>query len=138
MPIRNARTEPTAGIHECPGWMPPTERATKYACILIRAGDDEGMTGSLIQQIGVLPGTHFSTRVSTDHALYRPGDPIRVTIESDAGLTEAVVETRTASQELAGAQHVRLVNGQADVTLPLHSQVPWTPEGTGLRRDRRG
>jgi hypothetical protein len=104
----------------------PNEQATKWACILVRARDEKGMTGSLIQQIAVVPGTHFATRVSADHSLYRPGNPIRVRIESDAGLTEAAVEIRTPGQELAGAQHVRLANGRAELTFP------YTPRFRGL------
>jgi hypothetical protein len=104
----------------------PNEQATKYACVLIRAKDKKGGTAFLTQQIAVLPETQFATRISTDHALYRPGDPIRVRIESDAGLIEAAVEIRTPGEELAGAQHVRLVNRRAEVTFP------YTPRLRGL------
>ena len=102
------------------------ERATRNACILVRAVDDKGRTGSLNRQIWVLPETHFAIRFAADHALYRPRDPIHVRIESDAGLIEAVVEIRTSDLALAGAQHCRLVNGQADVTFP------YTPQFRGL------
>lgn len=96
----------------------PNEQATKHACILIRGKDKKGTAGFLTQQIAVIPETQFATRISTDHALYRPGDSIRVRIESDAGLIEAAVEIRTPGEELAGAQHVRLVNSRAEVTFP--------------------
>jgi hypothetical protein len=104
----------------------PHEQATKYACILIRAKDKKGRTASLTQQIAVVPETQFATRISTDHALCRPGDPIRVRIESDAGLIEAAVEIRTPGEELVGAQHVRLSNRRTEVTFP------YTPRLRGL------
>jgi hypothetical protein len=104
----------------------PNEQATKYACILVRAGDKKGRTALLTQQIAVVPETQFATRISTDHALYPPGDPIRVRIESDAGLIEAAVEIRTPGEELVGAQHVRLSNRRAEVTFPC------TPRLRGL------
>lgn len=104
----------------------PNERATEYACILIWAKDKKGAAGFLTQQIAVIPETQFATRISTAHALYRPGDPIRVRIESDAGLIEAAVEIRTPGEELVGAQHVRLSNRRAEVTFP------YTPRLRGL------
>jgi hypothetical protein len=104
----------------------PNEQATKYACILIRAKDKKGRTAILTQQIAVVRETQFATRISTDHALYRPGDPIRVRIESDAGLIEAAIEIRTPGEELVGAQHVRLSNRRAEVTFP------YTPRCRGL------
>jgi hypothetical protein len=104
----------------------PNEQATKDACILIRAKDRKGRTGFLTQQIAVLPETQFATRISTDHALYRPGAPIHVRIESDAGLIEAAVEIRTPGEELVGAQHVRLFNHRTEVTFP------YTPRLRGL------
>jgi hypothetical protein len=104
----------------------PNERATKYACILIWAKDKKGTAGFLTQQIAVIPETQFATRISTDHTLYRSGDPIRVRIESDAGLIEAAVEIRTPGEELVGAQHVRLSNRRAEVTFP------YTPRLRGL------
>ena len=104
----------------------PNERATKYACILIRAKDKEGSSAFLTQPIAVLPETQFATRISTDRMLYRRGDPLRVRIESDAGLIEAAVEIRTPGEELVAAQHVRLVNRSAEVTFP------YTPRLRGL------
>jgi hypothetical protein len=104
----------------------PNEQATKDGCILIRAKDKKGRTAFLTQQIAVVRETQFATRISTDHALYRPGDPIRVRIESDAGLIEAAVEIRTPGEELVGAQHVRLSNRHAEVTFP------YTPGLRGL------
>jgi hypothetical protein len=104
----------------------PNEQATKYACILGWAKDKKGRTAFLTQQIAVDPETQFATRISTDHALYRPGDPVRVRIESDAGLIEATVEIRMPGEELVGAQHVRLVNRRAEVTFS------YTPRLRGL------
>jgi hypothetical protein len=101
----------------------PNERATKYACILIWAKDKKGTAGFLMQQVAIVPETQFATRISTDHALYRSGDPIRVKIESDTGLIEAAVEIRTPGEELVGAQHVRLVNSRAEVTFPYSSRL---------------
>ena len=96
----------------------PNERASKDACIVIRAKDKKGRVAFLTQQVDVDPETQFATRISTDHALYRPGEPIRVRIESDEGLIEAAVEIRTTGEELVGAQHVRLSNRRAEVTFP--------------------
>jgi hypothetical protein len=103
-------------------WDAPNEQATKNACILLRASDGKGKTGTLYQQVSVFREMRFATRISTDHALYRPGDPIQVRIESDAGLTEAVIEVRTPDGELVGAQHVQLVNGRAEMTFPYNPQ----------------
>jgi hypothetical protein len=104
----------------------PNEQAMKDACVLIRAADSKGKTGTLIQQVAIGPETHFGTRISTNSALYRPGDPIRVRVESDSGLTEAVVEIRTPGWELAAVQHIRLVDRRAELTLP------YTPAFRGL------
>jgi hypothetical protein len=102
-------------------WDAPNEEASRYACILLRASDGKGKTGSLHQDVWVVPGTNSATRISTDHAIYRPGDPIQVEIESDRGVTEAMVEVRTPSGDLAGAQHVQLTNGHAEITFLYNS-----------------
>ena len=98
----------------------PNEQATKTTCIAVQAKDRQGRSGTLLQQILVIAGTRFATRISTDHALYHPGEPIRVRIESDEGLTEAAVEARTWGWGLVDYQHLRLRNGRGEVTLPYH------------------
>ncbi|MGA3045315.1 MAG: MG2 domain-containing protein [Terracidiphilus sp.] len=103
-------------------WDAPNERASKYACILLRASDGKGKTGSLYQEVWVVRETHFGTRFSTDHSIYRPGDPIHVSIESDEGLAETLVEIRTPEGELLGAQHLQLSNGSAHMTFPYNAK----------------
>jgi hypothetical protein len=103
-------------------WDAPNEQASKNVCILLRASDGKGRTGSLYHEVTVVRETHFATRVSTDHAIYHPGDPIQVNIESDKGLTETVVEVRTPIEELVGFQHIKLANGRAEITFPYNPQ----------------
>jgi hypothetical protein len=100
----------------------PNEQATKNVCILLRATDGKGKTGTLYQHVSVVRETHFATRISTDYTLYHPGDLLQVRIESDAGLTEAVVEIRTPSRELVGVQHIQLKNDRTDITFPYNPQ----------------
>jgi hypothetical protein len=109
-------------------WDAPNEQASKNVCILLRASDGKGKTGALFHEVTVVRETHFATRISTDHALYHPGDPMHVAIESDEGLTEAVVEVRTPDGELVGATHIQLANGRAEVTFP------YNPRFRGLLR----
>jgi hypothetical protein len=100
-------------------WDAPNEQASRNACILLRASDGKGEVGTLYQPKWVVHETPFATRISTDHAIYRPGDPIRVKIESDKGLTEALVEIRTPGQEMVGDQHTQLTNGHAEMIFPF-------------------
>jgi hypothetical protein len=103
-------------------WDAPNEQATRNVCILLRASDGKGKTGTLFHKVIVAPETHFATRISTDHAIYHPGDPIQVKIESDKGLTETLVEVRTPSGDLAGAQHIQLANDRAELSFPYNPQ----------------
>jgi hypothetical protein len=101
-------------------------QATKEACILIRASDKLGREGSDQEIVSVLPGSLFSVQITTDHVLYRSGDPIHVSIHSETGLNEAVVEVQTDSLHLVAAQVVHLKNGQGELTFP------YDPEFRGL------
>ncbi|MGA3071803.1 MAG: MG2 domain-containing protein [Terracidiphilus sp.] len=103
-------------------WDTSNEQATKRTCILLRASDGNGKTGTLFHEVAVVRESHFATRISADHAIYRPGNPVQVRIESDAGLAEALVEIRAQEQELVGAQHARLTDGRADLTFPYNPQ----------------
>ena len=104
-------------------WDAPNERVTRTACLFLQVSDHSGKTGALSQELPVAPESHFATRMSTDHALYRPGEPIHVQIESDAGLTEAVVEIRNSGQEMIGAEHLHLTHGRGDVVFSYNPQL---------------
>jgi hypothetical protein len=96
----------------------PNEQETKNACIRMTAADRHGRKGTQEESVFVLPETHFGIHFKTDRSLYHAGDPIHMTVQSDEGLLEAVVEVRTEDLELAAAQVVHLRNGRAELTFP--------------------
>src|ERR1019366_5396777 len=101
-------------------------QATKEACILIHASDKMGREGADQELVSVLPESPYSVEITTDHVLYHAGDPIHLTIQSDAGLNEAVVEVQTEKLHLVASQIVHLKNGQGALTFP------YAPEFRGL------
>lgn len=101
-------------------------QATKEACILIHASDMLGREGTDQEMVGVLPESSYSVQISTDHTLYHAGDPIHVSLRSETGLKEALVEIQTDKLHLVAAQVAHLRNGQGELTFP------YDPEFRGL------
>ncbi len=97
-------------------------QAMKQAHILLHATDKMGQEGTDQELIPVSPGTPFSVQISTDHTLYHAGDPIHVRIQSETGLSEALVEVQTQDLDLVAAQVVHLKNGQGEATIPYNPE----------------
>src|SRR5262249_15308408 len=51
----------------------------RSACLFLEAADHKGNRGADVEDLGLEVGRAFLS-VKTDHALYRPGDPISVSI----------------------------------------------------------
>jgi hypothetical protein len=100
----------------------------RSGCLLLEAADRKGNHGADIENLGLEMGRAFLS-VKTDHALYRAGDPIAVSILSNTIVREAVVDLSGASG-LLGSEVVHLEHGRAQITFPydprFHGQLDVT------------
>jgi hypothetical protein len=100
----------------------------KSGCLFLEATDRKGNRGADIEGLGLEVGRAFLS-VKTDHALYRAGDPIAVSILSNTSVREAVVDLSGASGLLA-SEVVHLDHGRAQITFPydpgFHGQLDVT------------
>ena len=106
----------------------PEYENQRSGCLLLEAADRKGNRGADVEGLGLEMGRAFLS-VKTDHALYRAGDPIVVTILSNTTVREAVVDLSGASGLLA-SEVVHLDHGRAQVTFPydprFHGQLDVT------------
>ena len=104
----------------------PSGQLTKRACILLHASDQHGQEGTDREQVPVLPISPFAVQIRTDRSLYHAGDPIHVGLQTDSGLSEALVEVETENSRVAAVRVVHLENGEGKLTFP------YNPEFRGL------
>jgi hypothetical protein len=106
----------------------PEYENQRSGCLFLEAADRKGNRGADVASVGLEVGRAFM-RVTTDHALYRAGDPIAVTILSNTTVREAVVDLSGASGLLASVV-VHLDHGRAQITFPydprFHGQLDVT------------
>jgi uncharacterized protein YfaS (alpha-2-macroglobulin family) len=103
----------------------PEYENQRNGCLLLEAADRRGNRGADIETLGLEQGRAFLS-VQTDHALYRAGDPILVSILSNTTVREAVVDLSGASGLLV-SEVVHLDHGRAQITFPydhrFHGQL---------------
>jgi hypothetical protein len=97
----------------------------RSGCLLLEAADPKGNRGADIEGLSLEQGEAFLS-VRTDHALYRAGDSIAVSILSNATAREAVVDLSGASGLLV-SEVVHLDHGRAQIVFPydprFHGQL---------------
>src|SRR6185312_10006391 len=94
--------------------------------LLLSAHTSDGRAGSSTQAI---TGSNAMLRVDTDHTLYKPGDPIRITVTSaEPGLPVHLQLLRTAHSGFVSlaTENLTLHNGRA--TLTIASGTPDAPD----------
>ena len=94
----------------------------------IVASDARGKTGSAKEEIA-LDDDEKEVRVETDKSLYRPGEPVSVSITSSMPDVSVVVDVAREAVVL-NSQTVRLHDGRASIT------IPFKPEFKGSDHDR--
>lgn len=88
----------------------------RSARLLLEAADRKGNRGAATEDLRLELGQSF-LRVQTDHALYRAGDSLGVSVLSNATAREAIVDVSGANGLLA-SEVVHLDHGRAQVTFP--------------------
>ncbi|HEY6249669.1 MAG TPA: MG2 domain-containing protein, partial [Candidatus Angelobacter sp.] len=100
----------------------------RSGCLLLEAADRKGKRGTDIEGLSFELGQAF-INVQTDHALYRAGAPIAVSIVCNTSVREAVVDLSGATGLLV-SEVVHLDHGRAQVTFPydprFHGQLDVT------------
>lgn len=94
----------------------PEYENQRRACLLLEAADRKGNRGTDVEGLDVEVGGAFLS-VKTDHALFRAGDPIAISILSNTTVREAVVDLSGASGLLV-SEVVHLNHGRAQITFP--------------------
>ena len=61
-------------------------------------------------------------RVNTTQVLYRPGDALPITIESNSPVRDVIVDVSTPAG-IVSSRVVRLVNGQAELSIDYDSRL---------------
>ncbi|HXZ28727.1 MAG TPA: MG2 domain-containing protein, partial [Terriglobales bacterium] len=92
------------------------EEGEREARLLLEAADHKGSHGSVSEDLELELGRTFM-RVEADHALYRSGEPIQVSLFSNVPAREAIVDLSGPSGLLA-SEVVHLSHGRAQVTFP--------------------
>ena len=88
--------------------------------ILLRGADAAGKSGHYGEQVVLLSNLDY-VLVKTDHALYRPSDPMLIKILSNVRVKDIIVDI-FADSGLAVSEVVHLKNGQAELTVPYDPQ----------------
>ena len=100
----------------------------RSGCLLLEGTDRKGNHGEEIEGLALEVGRAFLS-VRTDHALYRAGDPIAVSILSNTTVREVVIDLSGATGLLV-SEVVHLDHGRAQVTFPydprFHGQLEVT------------
>jgi len=111
---------PSCGWGAPPGYVrgfPPQHRAQ----LLLRASDQSGRSGTHQEQVFVLAPEDF-IQVSTDHALYHPGEPIRLRIVSNTAISDVLVNAY-AKDGVVSSHRVPLHAGRATLTVPYNPRL---------------
>jgi Alpha-2-macroglobulin family/Carboxypeptidase regulatory-like domain/MG2 domain/A-macroglobulin TED domain len=105
---------------KAPGLGDDGRRGTKRAFLIIHGADKQGRKGTRLDQVPVSPSEPDFMEISTDRALYRAGEPIRVSITA-ATVERALIQIRTDTGVLAAARLVNLIQGHGEATFPYVS-----------------
>jgi len=86
------------------------------ALILLRGADAAGNRGHYSEQVSVFSHLDY-VAIRTDHALYRPSDPILIKVLSNTKVKDIIVDI-FADSGLVVSEVVHLKRGQAELTVP--------------------
>jgi hypothetical protein len=86
----------------------------RNALLLFEARDNKGRQGRTSQEWTIAPERAY-LRVNTNQVLYRPGDALPITIESNSPARDVIVDISTPAG-LVTSRVVRLVNGRAELS----------------------
>jgi len=86
------------------------------ALILLRGADAAGNQGHYSEQVAIFSNLDYVS-VQTDHALYRPSDPILIKVLSNIKVKDIIVDI-FADSGLAVSEVVHLKRGKAELTVP--------------------
>jgi len=134
-PLRRIHTN-HYGVAKVSGISIPSEPESSDAFLSFRATDRKGAIGH--QKEGLWYSDNLAIRVTTDKALYRPDDPIAVTIRANKPDLTVFLEAIQGSRVLS-SQRVRVRGGQANLLLPpnaeFQDEVSVLAYGFGLAPD---
>jgi A-macroglobulin TED domain/Alpha-2-macroglobulin family/MG2 domain/Carboxypeptidase regulatory-like domain/A-macroglobulin receptor binding domain/Macroglobulin domain MG3 len=85
------------------------------ALILLRGADAAGNPGHYSEQVAVYSNPSYVT-VKTDHALYRPSDPVLIKVLSNAKVKDLIIDI-FADSGLVVSEVVHPKHGQAELTV---------------------
>jgi hypothetical protein len=102
----------------------------RNALLLFEARDSTGRQGRTSQEWTLAPERTY-LRVNTAQVLYRPGDALPITIESNSPVRDAIVDVSTPAG-IVSTRVVRLVNGQAELSIDYDSRLSGEVEITAF------
>jgi uncharacterized protein YfaS (alpha-2-macroglobulin family) len=95
----------------------PADRAT---LLQFESADAKGLVGTDKEELSIAASGDY-LRVKTDHALYRPGDAINVSVVSSAQHQELILNVWNENGLLT-SQVARLSHGKANATVPFDAR----------------
>ncbi|MGH9531698.1 MAG: MG2 domain-containing protein, partial [Terriglobales bacterium] len=136
--LRNARTN-TYGLAKINLALPSTSKKDD-SVLIVRARDQQGRRGEYGEDIWF--SDHPRLWLSADRALYRPGEPVLLSLRGSREVRRATVEVRRDGK-LIGARNVRLRKGGGFLAFPYKARfqgeitfVAYSPDGSsGSRYD---
>jgi uncharacterized protein YfaS (alpha-2-macroglobulin family) len=93
----------------------------RKALLLFEAKDHTGRQARTAQEWTLTPERTY-LRVNTTEVLYRPGDALPITIESNSPVHDVIVDVSTPAG-LVSSRVVRLANGRAELTFEYDSRL---------------
>ena len=102
----------------------------RNALLLLEARDNKGRQGRSSEEWTIAPERPYS-RVNTSQVLYRPGDALPITIESNSPVSDVIVDVSTPAGLIA-SRVARPVNGQAELSVEYDSRLSGEVEITAF------
>ena len=102
----------------------------RNALLLLEARDNKGRQGRGSEEWTIAPERPY-LRVNTTQVLYRPGDALPITIESNSPVRDVIVDVSTPAGLIA-SRVVRPVNGQAELSVEYDSRLSGEVEITAF------
>jgi hypothetical protein len=93
----------------------------RNALLLLEARDNKGRQGRTSEEWTIAPERTY-LRVNTTQVLYRPGDALPITIESNSPVRDVIVDVSTPAG-LVATRVVRPVNGQAELSVEYDARL---------------
>lgn len=102
----------------------------RNALLLLEGRDKKGRQGRSSEEWTIAPERPY-LRVNTTQVLYRPGDALPITIESNSPVRDVIVDVSTPAGLIA-SRVVRPVNGQAELSVEYDSRLSGEVEITAF------